>query len=351
MTDDHTQPAPESTDTDPASEGNADLATEVHFPPVANGLDYLLSVVEQLSNYGEITPRQLKYAVVHLQAAAECLLKHRLELEHWSLVFKNPGDAKRSELDDGTLSTCTVDQTISRLTNIAGVTINDREAKGLRQVASLRNALQHYTRLHDPSSKVNRYQIEANAVEVLEFLIHFLEQELLPRFSQPERDTATADMMPIRHGLGQIRGYVQARMGRIWPRLADVRHCTLQCPSCHELALVVKDGTVGCLFCQNAWSPYYGAEVYAAVVLGRGPWSDSHDGPKPVVCCPNCGIQALVLGAVTADDRDIRVDLCFSCSEITTHPEPCERCGEPFLPNDHETACADCLDILTGTDR
>jgi hypothetical protein len=48
-------------------------------PPVDNGLDYLVSVVDHLRGE-EVGRRELKYAVVHLQAAVECLLKYRLEL-------------------------------------------------------------------------------------------------------------------------------------------------------------------------------------------------------------------------------------------------------------------------------
>jgi hypothetical protein len=37
--------------------------------------------------------RDIKYAVLHLQAAAEVLLKARLFREHWDLVFNDPGKA------------------------------------------------------------------------------------------------------------------------------------------------------------------------------------------------------------------------------------------------------------------
>lgn len=66
--------------------------SEVFFPPVPNGLDYLVSVVEHLESGDErVSARDLKYAVLHLAAGAEVLLKAWLPLEHWSLVFKDPG--------------------------------------------------------------------------------------------------------------------------------------------------------------------------------------------------------------------------------------------------------------------
>ncbi|SFS91649.1 hypothetical protein SAMN04487982_104435 [Streptomyces sp. ok210] len=43
---------------------------QLDFPPDRNGLDYLVNVVDHLDeNKSEVTPRDVKYAVLHLQAA------------------------------------------------------------------------------------------------------------------------------------------------------------------------------------------------------------------------------------------------------------------------------------------
>lgn len=93
--------------------------SEVDFPPIANGLDYLLSVIASLASdeeeWGWVSARDLKYSVLHLQAAAEVLLKYRLQQEHWTLVFAEPGKARREELADGSLTSCTPAQTVDRL--------------------------------------------------------------------------------------------------------------------------------------------------------------------------------------------------------------------------------------------
>lgn len=69
---------------------------DVDFPPIQNGIDYLLSVTNHLTHGDPPEPRDLKYAILHLQAAVEVLLKARLQREHWSQVFKNPGAATRA---------------------------------------------------------------------------------------------------------------------------------------------------------------------------------------------------------------------------------------------------------------
>ncbi|MFE4599438.1 hypothetical protein ACFRKE_01110 [Kitasatospora indigofera] len=293
----------------------ADLNGEVHYPPVENGLDYMVSVVEHLQGE-KVGRRDLKYAVVHLQAAVECLLKYRLELEHWSLVFKNPGEAKRSELDDASLTSCTVEQTITRLTSIAGVAISEGEKTKLKQLARLRNQLQHYGRPHDP--KVNRFAIEANAAQVLEFLVHFMESELRQHLSD-STDEVNHNLGQIYEGIDEIRDYVKARMRRLAPELDPVKTRTVQCPYCDQLALVVGEGDgedVRCLYCRYQGRPDAAAWTYGEEVLGRTGWSEPvRGGPEPVEDCLLCDDLALVCGAVTAADPKTPVDLCFNCGE------------------------------------
>ncbi|GAA2842329.1 hypothetical protein [Kitasatospora aburaviensis] len=323
--------------------GGVDLEDEVHYPPVENGLDYMVSVVEHLQG-DKVGRRNLKYAVVHLQAAVECLLKYRLEAEHWSLVFKNPGEAKRSALDDGSLISCTVEQTITRLTDIAGVAISEREKIKLTQLAKLRNQLQHYGRPHD--AKVNRYVIEANAAELLEFLTHFVDKEVLPNIAPPDGEIAES-LRLIREGLDTIRGFVTARMRRLAPELASVKPRTVQCPSCYEFALVVGNETEArCLYCHYRDDADAVARRYTEEVLG---FTDldlewSRGGTDPVEECPACDLLALVCGVHTAADSSTPVDLCFSCGANQSDLPTCPRCGRRYAPlGDDDPLCSDCV--------
>lgn len=52
----------------------------------------------------ESSARNLKYAVLHLAAGVEVFLKARLQYEHWSLVFAQPGTATREALAEARFS-------------------------------------------------------------------------------------------------------------------------------------------------------------------------------------------------------------------------------------------------------
>ncbi|MFM9709117.1 hypothetical protein [Streptomyces galilaeus] len=257
---------------------------QLDFPLVRNGLDYLTSVVEHLDeNKSMVTPRDVKYAVLHLQAAVEVLLKARLMAEHWSLDFSRPEDATRKALEEATLSSVTTDQAVTRLRNIAAVPITDKEEKALAGLGKHRNKLQHFG-LTAPARAV-----EAKAGEVLDFLIRFVDEELLPRLGPEERKEVERTLRELRGGLVNINTFVKERTNRIRGEVKkeDAGNRTIRCPDCDQLALVLGDETAGtdgepvaaCRFCGSRW----GAGGTAVILPSRGPGGAERAQPLPSV--------------------------------------------------------------------
>ncbi|NUV62598.1 hypothetical protein [Streptomyces sp. CAI-85] len=195
----------------------SELAGDPHFSPVENGLDYLVSVIEHLeSEDGPISARNLKYAVLHLAAGTEVLLKARLQIEHWSLVFAQPGTATRQALTDGSFSSCSPEETRQRLTNIVAIPFGVREKKALSDLARSRNALQHYGLVGD---NADAGKAETTTAQVLNFLIGFIETHLLPHLEDQQRAEAEIAMERIRGGLHMIQAYAAERMRDLAPVL------------------------------------------------------------------------------------------------------------------------------------
>ncbi|MEU9370495.1 hypothetical protein AB0D71_38705 [Streptomyces avermitilis] len=299
--------------------------SEVNFPPIANGLDYLLSVITSLADDEErVSARDLKYAVLHLQAAAEVLLKYRLQQEHWTLVFAEPGKARKEELADGSLASCTPAQTVDRLRRIVGLPIGDKDAAALTKLAKTRNALQHYG-LTDRARAV-----EARTAEVLDFLVRFLDEQLLPALPDEDRQRTTQDMRTIRSGLSRIHGFVTRRMQRLRAELETHRNRTVACPHCGKWALVVADDDSNCRFCSVRTDM-----IDYVLRVDTGSYASYRR-------CPGCDNHTLVCGALTAAAPDVPVDLCFSCGKTFPPPKTCLRCDRRFQPHDSETVCAAC---------
>ncbi|MFI1702997.1 hypothetical protein [Streptomyces griseoruber] len=327
---------------------------EVDFPPIENGVDYLRSVVEHLtSDAGDgPSPRSLKYAVLHLQAAVEVLLKARLQREHWTLVLEriDVNAATRQKFDDNSFKSCSSTEAVRRLTAMVGVEISKDDRTVMEELGRDRNALQHY------GLTVNAQTVESRAAFVLDFLLQFVEDEFLAELKQEGYESVKADMQYVRQGLVRIRGLLDIRMERLAPQLEPLRDRTIECPECRYMAYVARaDGAPSCLLCQHeapletdgegeVWRDTYLAAIeYAEKVLGT-PWKETPARPgdlfsqpaqPPLERCLGCDDLAVVLGARTALDPDREVAFCFGC---TRQYAQCGQCRNPINPDGYPYA-------------
>ncbi|MFC4611106.1 hypothetical protein ACFO9E_25415 [Streptomyces maoxianensis] len=277
------------------------------YTPVFNGMDYLDSAVEHLTAHTPPTSHDLKYAVLHLQAAVEVLLKARLVREHWSLVFKEPGSATRARFDKGEFESCNITAAIDRLRDIAAVPISDDEKKAIRALATTRNALTHYG--HTASA----YAVEGSAVGVLHFLLTFVPDHLEPALSS-EAAVVQTKLEALRHKLRHVEGLVKLRMRALANELDHVENRTVACPGCAQWALVVAETPVVCRFCRRTYELAGQAADEYAWVTRR-----THD-YAPLVDCPSCLVRGTLVVARTAHVQHSPAYLCFACG-FTYDPE------------------------------
>lgn len=318
---------------------------DLRYPLVVNGLDYLLDVVGRLATEPGTAPdaRALKYAVLHLQAGTEVLLKARLQQEHWSLVFDEPATATRAKFDSADFTSCTTTAAFTRLTNIVGLDLPQKSIDAVTKLARDRNALMHYG-LTQPAGAV-----ETRAADVLNFLLPFLATHLLPGLEPEQKADAERTLTVVRAQLRSIEAYIRTRMNDLRAGLAQAADTTLLCPQCAQPALVLAaDARPTCRFCLKTWQdPNEAAAEYSWIVLGQDP--EGYPAPdSPVQFCPDCPALtlALVMGAVTAASAQRR--LCFSCAGDFTDREftPCVTC-EALTPSDAEGArCSACLEFV-----
>ncbi|MFF5435123.1 hypothetical protein ACFY5K_34555 [Streptomyces griseofuscus] len=280
------------------------LRPDLDFTPVNNGMDYLVSAVKNLTE-GSNPPsnRDLKYAVLHLQAATEVLLKARLVRVHWSLVFKNPGNAKLADFKKGSFDSCNLTATMDRLENIGQVAIDAKDREAIDDLSKARNALTHYGHTD------NAYAVEAKAVKVLSFLINFIHKHLKPALSK-EAEGVEETMSVLRQKLRGIERLVKDRMQELTSSLAPFSERTVECPVCFQWALVAGEREITCRFCLAAWdSAMYSAAEYGWIIRGE----DDFPGLKD---CPECHASFVVGLVNTVDSKDVDVALCFHCGTV-----------------------------------
>ncbi|MFG2716383.1 hypothetical protein ACGFX2_38555 [Streptomyces goshikiensis] len=169
---------------------------------------------------------------------------------------------RRAKFEQGDFNSIAPDEAVRRLRDILGVEIPTEAATNLDALHKKRNALQHY------GLNATQEDIEPVAAKVLDFLIAFLDETLLPALDPAVRARAENDMTYVRRGLHLIQSFVAARLERLAPELAGLEDRTVQCTRCFQDTLVAGDGeapdTARCRFCHVAFAP----EVIAAEYVG-----------------------------------------------------------------------------------
>jgi hypothetical protein len=311
---------------------------ELTFQPVANGVDYLLSVTEHLA--GTPTPRDLKYAVLHLQAATEVLLKSCLLTEHWSLVFDTLENANREAFDKGDFKSCGTDQAVKRLKNIAAIDLGITPSiqQDLNRLRNWRNALQHF------GLTVPAPAVEKLAANILDFLLVFVGDQLRDALPIKDRNALDRDMEAVSEGLAPINRFLANRMNRLAEELKSRLDDTVRCPLCRQDALVVED-SLTCRFCQIVWQDGGDvAAVYVENVQGHDTYSHYKDGGDALITeCPECKSEALVSDVEMASGQTVD-HFCFSCGTQYGPLGTCDSCGSPTTADGGLSLCGTCLD-------
>lgn len=272
-------------------------ADSVSFTLVENALDFMLSAAEHAA---KDDARSLKYAVLHVAAAAELLLKARLEREHWSLLFSDAGKADQKRFAIGDFRSVDFEDAIDRLERIADVTIGKQEKEHLRKLRDVRNRLQHF------AASVGKEEAVSLLVNTCGFCLDFCRTQLAIGPGSPH-DAAMAQV--VQH-LGEFEKFVSERLKTMQPLLSGAPG-VVWCPCCWQDTLIVGDGQPHCAFCGHSTSP---EEVADSV--GECRMDD---------VCLRCGTAALALLVTGAH---FVVGHCMNCAAENAF---CLSCGHQYL--------------------
>lgn len=331
-----------------SNDAGANAAEEdFDFDPVINGVDFLDSAVTNLLNASD--SRSLKYAVLHLQAAIEILVKVRLQREGLEHIFEDPYSADKNKLKQGKFRSVTLDTALKRLNIVAGVQLTQPEKKSLEYLNEERNKLQHF------GSASKRAVVSARASKALEVLSQFIFQHLVPDAPEHEADALQDAEDLIHRALTDIAAVTEARLTRLAPELDSWRGLTIHCPDCRQLAWTFEpdDEFSRCRFCGRAWSQEHSweaAEEYAWSILGES-WHEAAQGNGgwSISMCPECDMEALV-GVATREAPDsFLTNVCFHCGFVGGPLGSCGRCGRTTHDPD-DVICSNCLDDLAAKD-
>jgi hypothetical protein len=150
----------------------------LHFALLENGLDFLRSAFERLSFAtssdmvapdSETTEKEhLKYAVLHLAAGVELILKDRLRQKDWKLIVKKPHKVTDAMYEAGDFQSIDLTECVRALRVECNIVLTSDDNDALKQLKYIRNKLEHFTVI------VSRKTVVDTASQVGGFILRFL---------------------------------------------------------------------------------------------------------------------------------------------------------------------------------
>ncbi|WP_343898746.1 hypothetical protein [Chitinophaga japonensis] len=301
------------------------------FDILENGLDYVKSGTEHIIKEHDFTA--YKYAILHLSAGVELILKDRIRREHWTLIFDNINQAKYSLLSSGDFKSIDFETILNRLVNICVIEISDKDIRILKDLRNLRNKIQHF------EFTINVQAVRSVCSKVLSIVLNFVNTN----FERKHLSISAKNYIDeLRELQGKFSEYVKLRTAQIKELLTQAaKKGKIEiCPMCRQPALIINEEH--CAFCGYTDAPENIAVLYAENILDESAHiAAMHGGEFPVYDCPYCECTDTM---VKKNDEFI----CFNCG-VQSHETDfcyCCECGELFLKKDDEDIeiCETCWD-------
>ena len=266
-----------------------------------NSVDYVLSAAEHAS---KDSSRNWKYAILHLVAGIELLIKARLQIEHWSLLFSQVDKASTTVMTSGNFHSVDFETACNRLQNIAGVTIDKNQSDHLNKLRILRNRIQHF------DVELDIETVKSLIAKGLNFVLEFHDTELK---GQGITDTENR-LEQIHLHVREFSEFVSERLQVLQPKLEEWESSE-GCPACWQETLIIGDGDPRCLFCGYTIPSEEMAEQMAEFM---------------VEVCPECQSESFAFVLFTNEDGGW---LCTSCGIKGNSYERCPRCDNFMSSN------------------
>jgi len=260
-----------------------------------HGLDFIATAVKQLE--ATSSERDLRYALLHLAAGAELLMKSWLLKEHWSLVFEKLDEAATNRLISGKFKTATPDQCIDRLERVVRINISERARGELERLRGLRNRMIHY------SMPIDEGDVRALSAGVLSELVDLIRDNC--DLEGAEENRLFAELLVA---LPKLEHYRDRRKDQLRAALAALGENAFLCPTCGDCAVTLEGGRNECLPCLDAFHFSEIQDLHMEKVLNLDAARNQDFGQ-----CPSC----LVLGLGRRWPNSEKL-FCYHCHEVYT---------------------------------
>lgn len=325
-----------------------------------NAFDFLKQAIEEFD-------KSPKYSVIHFCAAVEMILKARLMTEHWSLIVSKPEQANLVRFLAGEFASVTMDESRTRLRDIANDEIADDAFNSFRALANHRNKMIHFFHSGIDKDSQAKAQIVAEHCRAWFHLNRLLEKwdpcfknfrgdiskanramkshskYLSAKFKvlKPELDAArNADNVPEKCSACNFKAAIPDNLDQQINNLTCLvcdhieTQVEIECPHCNEQVVIVSEGFATCIHCGGKIEPEHVVDALTNNDVAHIRIADGEDGWENANCA-NCD------GYHTVVNRG-GFYFCGSCFDISDEVEYCGWCNEPNTGDMEHSYAAGC---------
>src|SRR5579872_3504645 len=135
---------------------------EAEFSLLENGLDFIHSALdflarEPLQGAKSHSKRELKYALLHMCAGIELVLKEFLRRKDWKLLFVRPDIARKELFERGEFKSVSLEESIERIRELDDDVVNHQQEEHLLNLKRRRNRAEHFRFKDSPESLVTLF--------------------------------------------------------------------------------------------------------------------------------------------------------------------------------------------------
>lgn len=315
-----------------------DIKKEIKLGLLENGIDFLLSALDYIERTKSKT--DLKYAVLHLCAGTELVLKERLRKEHWSLLFENINKASIPDFESGNFTSVSFKTCIDRLEGICNIPFSDNDKRSFFNLRDKRNRLEHFGIVDSVEA------LKVASAKVLSTLLSFISHQLSPDDLSP---TESKLLRKLRGKLSIFTEFVEKRLKNINRDIKKAKEGSIvvHCPACYQESFVLGVRPP-CLFCGYSAGPEVAAREWIESILGLTYESMIKEGGDfPLFACPECGKETVVDIGLRGNQIEHFQYVCFYCCQgwERSNMNECMRCGNLYITRDDDyDICKDCIE-------
>jgi len=333
----------------------------MHETMLENGLDFILDAAnllksaEDTSNVEE-KEKALKYSMLHLSSGIELIMKFRLYIDNWTYIFADMNKANKRELNSGELKTVDYENCKSRLYNLCGVEISEKNKKYFESLRRNRNKVEHF--MTDATIEAIEASINNALTATLVFLQENYDDMSFPAKGFEFRKLTGKERNLISEIVNVVSSLQRHHEEAIKLAIEQTKEVCLEsdlveCPSCREKVMVINydnHNNCHCYMCGYSANGEEAAKEYLSNIEGIDEYITIKDGGEfPLYKCPDCGNTSLL-------ERKNQY-VCFYCRMIYPVKEIsfCSECGVPYWIEDLKIEedlglCPSCLEYKMKKD-